>query len=127
MKRKSIKLAILSLVLLYLSGAFCLSVAAPGTSSASISAAYSDMNSPQGMFPCEHPTFGCRSAANDHAAIPSSVKTRDPSNTTQTFVGITVTGPPDLAAARLVLYHRAIQIASSQKVPIHLVNSVLSL
>ena len=62
MKRQSIKLDILSLVFLYLSGAFCLSVAAPGTSSASISAAYSDMNSSQGMFPCEHPTFDCGSA-----------------------------------------------------------------
>jgi hypothetical protein len=127
MKRKSTTLAILGLVFLYLSGGFCLSVAAPGTSSASISAAYSDMNSPQGMFPCEHPTFDCRSAANDHVATLSSAKSRDPSNTTQTFMGLTVTSPSDLAAARLALYHRAIQIASSQKVSIHLVNSVLSL
>ena len=128
MKRKSTRLAVLSFALLYLLGAFCFSVAAPGMSIASSFADCSNMNSAQGMFPCDHPTFACRPATADHSAILSSAQSRDPSSAVpRTVVTMAVISPPDAGVSGLAKSRRHIPFGPSQKIPIHILNSVLIL
>ena len=127
MKRKSASLTVLSLALFYLLGAFCFSVAAPSTSIASTFPPCSETRSVPGMFPCEHPSFFCGLTAADNSAILSSVQTRDSSSKAQTaVVGIAVSSSPDAATLGLS-YKTSILFGSPQKVPIHILNSVLSL
>ena len=128
MKRKSITLAVLSLALFYLLAAACLSVGAPNAALASTMGGCSDTKASSTMFPCENPSFSCRSAAADNHAIVSSIQSRDPSLTAaQTVVTMAVISPPDAVAPSLARSGHAISFGPSQKIPIHLLNSVLSI
>lgn len=128
MKRKSTTLVVLSLVLLYLFGAFCVSVGAPNAAIASTMGGCSDTKASSTMFPCEHPSFSCRSAAADDRAIVSSIQSSDPSRSVERAVGtIAVISPPDAVAPSLANFNHAISFGPSQKIPIHILNSVLSI
>lgn len=128
MKRKSTRLALMSTVLLYLLGAFCLSVANPNAAIASPMGRCSDTNASSAMFPCEHPSFSCRSAAADNHAIVSSIQSRDPSNAAERATAtIAVISPPDAVAQKNLANAHAISFGPLQKVPIHILKSVLSI
>jgi len=128
MKRKSTSLTLLILVFVYLLGAICFSIAAPSASIASTVGGCSDTNALSAMFPCDHPSFSCKSAASDNNAVVSSIQSRDPSRTVERGVTtIAVISPPDAVAPSLANSSHAISFGPSRKIPIHILNSVLSI
>ena len=115
-------------MLLYVFGALCFSAVAPRAAIASTVGGCSDTNASSAMFPCEHPSFSCRSAASDNNAIVSSIQSRDPSRTAaRAVVTMAVSSPPDAVAPSLANSGHAISFGPSQKIPIHILNSVLSI
>jgi hypothetical protein len=128
MKRKSTRTAVVGLMLLYLFGASCFSIVAPRTAIASTVGDCSDTNASSAMFPCEHPSFSCRSAATDKNGIVSSIQSGDPSRSGERAVTIiAVIRPPDSVAPSFANSSHAIPFGPSQKIPIHILKSVLSI
>ena len=120
-------LAFTCLTLVYLLGAFCLSVAAPERAIAAKFGNSSTMDSEQSMLPCDHPNFVCRPAA-DHSAITSSTKNRDPSSLHEiTSVAIAALDLPSGGTSGISNSDRLILFDSSQKIPIYIFKSVLTL
>ncbi len=81
-----------------------------------------------GMFPCEHPDLFCGPSSADNSAILSSARTRGPSRDAQAAaMEARVISPIAAPTAGLIHYRIAIRLGSPQTVPIHILNSVLSL
>lgn len=128
MKRKSLSLTVLLIVFVYQMAAFCLSIAAPGMSMASPFMDCSNQRAAQSMMPCDDPSFACRPAAANQSAILPSAPSRDPSSTVErAVVTIAVISPPGAVAPSLANSSHAIPFGPSQKIPIHILNSILSL